>query len=94
MSQGLVLAIAGAIIAFGWGIWLGLPGRYTQTAEDLERNMETGTDVPTRKRLSKRSVNPLAWLQRSTKSRPSSSRKSRSSRSSKGGFKLESPDER
>lgn len=93
MTTGLLLAIVGALVAFGWGIWLGLPGRYTQTPEDIARNMESGTDTPNRKRLAKRSVNPLAWLQRSVKRRPSSSRKARSSRASRGGFKLEPPDE-
>jgi hypothetical protein len=54
----LVLAIVGLIV----GIWLGLPGRYDQTPEDIERLMDKGGG--TRRRRQKREISPLAWLQR------------------------------
>ena len=54
----LVLGIAGLVI----GIWLGLPGRYDQTPDDIERLMDKGGG--TRRRRQKREISPLAWLQR------------------------------
>lgn len=87
MSEGLVLAIVG-IVGLVAGIWLGLPGRDRQSVEDIERAMESGGR--TRKRLSKRAVNPLAWMQRKAQAKPSRSRRT----ARRGGFQLESPEDR
>jgi hypothetical protein len=81
-----------ALLGLGLGIWLGMPGRYTQSVEDIEDAMEAGSG---RRRRAKRLFTPMAWMQRnaSAKSKPSRDRrKSRSAR--RGGFQLESPDER
>ena len=77
----LVLGLVGLAI----GIWLGLPGRYEQTPEDIERLMAQGGG--TRRRRQKRSISPVAWLQRklSPRSPPPTRRR---------GFKLETPGER
>lgn len=79
----LILAIAGLLV----GVWLGLPGRYEQTPEDIERLMDRGGGV--RRRRQKRSISPVAWLQRklSTSSGPPKPTR-------KKGFRLESPEER
>ncbi len=79
------------LVGLGIGIWLGMPGRYTQTADDLERAM----DEPARqKRLKKRNVNPLAWLQRNASAKGNPSRNRRGARGRRSGFSLEAPDDR
>jgi hypothetical protein len=78
-----------ALIGLAIGVWFGLPGRYTQTPEDIERLMAKGGG--TRRPLSKRSINPLAWLQRSLSARGQSTQRRGRGR---GGFKLESPEDR
>ena len=35
----LTLKILGAIAALGLGIWLGLPGRYSQSVDEIEQTM-------------------------------------------------------
>lgn len=77
----VVIGVLGLII----GVWLGLPGRYTQTPEDIERLMEKGGG---RRRRAKRVFTPLAWLQRRV-----TANAQRASRpvSGKRGFKLEAP---
>jgi len=78
----LILAVLGLAL----GVWLGLPGRYEQTPDDIERLMERGGG--TRRRRAKREISPLAWLQRKLspgKPPPQTRRK---------GFRLESPEER
>jgi len=87
MSEGLVLAIVG-IVGLAAGVWLGLPGRDRQSVDDIERAMDAGG--VNRKRLTKRSINPLAWMQRKAQSRPSRGRRIPRRRS----FQLESPEER
>lgn len=78
----LILAVVGLAI----GIWLGLPGRYEQTPEEIERLMAKGGGA--RRRRPKREISPLAWLQRKL------STGGQSQPSRRRGFKLESPSER
>ena len=82
---GMTLKIGGALLALAIGVWLGLPGRYTQTADDIEQVMARGGG---RRRKVKVRFTPLAWLQRKASARGARSGSARS------GFKLESPDER
>jgi len=77
------LKILGAVLALALGVWLGLPGRYTQPIEEMEEVMDRG-GVVRRKRV-KRSISPVAWLQRQPKVR--TRRKGR-------GFHLEGPEDR
>ncbi len=79
----LVLGILGLAV----GIWFGLPGRYQQTSDDIERLMERGGG--TRRRRQKREISPLAWIQRklSASGRPPKPTRRR-------GFRLEAPEER
>ena len=85
---GLIIKIVLALAALSVGVWLGLPGRYTQTPDDIERIMEQGG---ARRRKVKRVFTPLAWIQRQASAR-SSRRQGRGRATSR--FKLESPDER
>ena len=82
----LALKIFAALLAFAIGVWLGLPGRYSQTAEEIEESMARG---PGRRKKVKRHFTPIAWLQRHIKvgtSRGAGSRRAR-------GFRVELPDE-
>ncbi len=81
----LALKILGGVIAFSWGVWLGLPGRYSQQVEDIEEVMDPLTPVRRRRMRRKRSLSPVAWLQR----QPSvgTARKSRA-------FDVKAPDDR
>ena len=79
----LVLGILGLAI----GIWLGLPGRYDQTPDDIERLMAKGGG--TRRRRQKREISPLAWLQRKLSIGTGPPKATR-----RRGFRLEAPDER
>lgn len=58
----LALKILGMIAALALGIWLGLPGRYEQTSEEIDNEMEEGG--VRRRRFQKRSLSPMAWVQR------------------------------
>jgi hypothetical protein len=80
----LVLKILGAIGALGLGVWLGLPGRYTQTPDEIDNIMASGTG---RRRKRKPRFTPLAWIQRRASARGVRERKQRR------GFQLESPDD-
>jgi len=82
----LALKIFGGLLAFVLGLWLGLPGRYSQTAQEIEESMARG---PGRQRKVKRHFTPIAWLQRQISVRTSRGDGSRRSR----GFRLELPDE-
>ena len=86
---GLSLKIGGALFALALGIWLGMPGRYTQSIDDIEQVMASGG---ARRRKVKRRFTPLAWLQRNPSARGARHRKSEGRRS--GGFRLESPEDR
>jgi len=88
MTGALILT---ALIGLGLGIWLGMPGRYTQKTDEIEKIMEAGGG---RTRRVKRAFTPMAWMQRSVSSRSTPSRGRRQSGSRGSGFKLESPDER
>lgn len=85
MTLGLTIKILLAIVALGVGIWLGMPGRYTQTVDEIEEAMERGGG---RRRTVKKVFTPLAWMQRNASAKGSSRRRTR------GGFNLESPDDR
>ena len=80
----LTLQIIGAVGALALGIWLGLPGQYTQTPEEIEEIMKAGGG---RTRKVKRHFTPLAWLQRKASAKSSVRR-------SRGGFKIERPEDR
>ncbi|MEQ1857260.1 MAG: hypothetical protein ABL963_12435 [Longimicrobiales bacterium] len=82
MSLGLLLTIGGAVLALIWGVWLGLPGRYTQSADDIDKALDTGGRT---RRTVRKVFTPLAWLTRNARS--SSPRRSRR-------FKVESPKDR
>ena len=88
MTVGLVPLAIVAIVGLALGIWLGLPGRERPSIDDIERAMDKGGGTA-RRRRSKRSINPFAWVQRKADPKPSRSRPS-----GRRGFKLESPDER
>ena len=79
----LTLKILACVLALALGVWLGRPGRYSQPVEDIEEVMERGGHP--RRRMAKRSLSPVAWMQR----QPSvhSTRRSR-------GFNLEGPKDR
>ena len=85
----LFLYVVGGILALGLGIWLGLPGRYDQTPEDIERIMGEGGR---RRRKTKKMFTPLAWLQRKVNVREGRGAR-RTGRQSRG-FNLERPDDR
>lgn len=80
---GLTIKIALAVGALGVGIWLGLPGRYTQTADEIEETMERGIG---RRRKVRRVFTPLAWAQRHISAR--------GTKQDRRGFKMESPEDR
>lgn len=80
----LLLKILGAVVAVAVGVWLGLPGRYNQDLDELERQMALGVG---RTRKVKRHFTPLAWIQR--KLSPRSGQASR-----RRGFRMERPEDR
>lgn len=79
---GFILKAGIALAALAVGIWLGMPGRYSQTVDEIEEAMERGGG---RRRRVKRIFTPMAWVERKAGiRRPSSDRRA---------FKLESPDD-
>ena len=89
MTVALVIT---ALVGLGFGVWLGMPGRYTQSIEDIEKVMDAGGG---RRRKVKRVFTPIAWMQRNVSSKSTPSRSRRQARGQRrGGFQLESPDER
>ena len=85
--MGPVGLIVLSLLALGFGVWLGLPGRYEQSAEDIEELMQSGG---ARHRRAKRVFTPLAWMQR----KAGASRVHRRGGRQRGTFKLESPEDR
>jgi hypothetical protein len=63
VSLGALLTIGGSLAALVFGVWLGLPGRYTQSTEEIEESMERGGGP---RRTVRRVFTPLAWLMRRT----------------------------
>jgi hypothetical protein len=89
MTLALVLT---ALVGLGVGVWLGMPGRYTQTPDEIEKIMESGG---ARRRKAKRAFTPLAWMQRKAGAKSGPSRSRRQGRGQRrSGFNLESPDEK
>ena len=84
----LALKVLGAIGALALGLWLGLPGRYTQTQDEIENIMATGTG---RRRRRKPRFTPLAWIQRRASARGV---RARQQQGRGRGFRLESPEDR
>ena len=78
------LKVIGGLIAFAAGIWFGMPGRYVQTAADIEQRMSSPSG---RRRKVKRHFTPFAWLQRQI------SAKSTRTDSRRRGFRMETPED-
>jgi hypothetical protein len=81
----LALKIIIGLAALALGFWLGLPGRYTQTPEDIEHDMKWHGNRGTYR--VKRTFTPFAWLRRKPNVGVDRSRTRRP-------FHLESPDDR
>jgi hypothetical protein len=79
--------IVTGLVGLAIGIWLGLPGRYTQSSEDIEQIMESGVG---RRGRRKRVFTPIAWMQRNASAKDTASRGRRRG-GGRSGFKLESP---
>jgi hypothetical protein len=60
----LLLKILLGIAAVALGIWLGLPGRYTQSVDEIEKAMERGG---ARRNTVKRHFTPLDWFRKEQK---------------------------
>jgi hypothetical protein len=86
----LALLILTGVVGLAIGVWLGLPGRYDQTSEEIGEIMDSGGR---RRRRTKRIFTPLAWMQRKASSRSASSERRRT-RGRRQGFSVESPEER
>lgn len=80
----LTLKIVGAVVALAIGVWLGMPGRYSQTQDELSRSLD---NPALRSRKVKRHFTPMAWFQRKAAARSERP-------SARRGFKMESPDDR
>jgi hypothetical protein len=79
----LILKIFAALAALGVGIWLGLPGRYEQTPDEIEHTMAMGTG---RRRKVKRHFTPFAWLKRNPEIRRGQAKR-------RPGFTVKPPDD-
>lgn len=87
----LAFLILTGVVGLAIGVWLGLPGRYSQTTDEIEEIMESGGR---RRRRTKRVFTPLAWMQRQVSSRSPSADRMRARGGRTRGFKLESPDQK
>ncbi|MDE3002331.1 MAG: hypothetical protein OXU33_04520 [Gemmatimonadota bacterium] len=85
----LYLILTG-LIGLGIGLWFGMPGRYTQSPDEIENIMQTGVG---RRGRRKKAFTPLAWMQRRASAKDTASRGRRQGRG-RGGFQLNAPDER
>ena len=85
-----VYLILTGLVGLGIGVWFGMPGRYTQTSDDIENIMQTGVG---RRGRRKKVFTPLAWMQRKASARDTASRGRRAG-GRRRGFSLEAPDER
>ena len=63
----LLLKILGALLALGLGVWLGLPGRYDQSASEIGERLDQAGG---RTRKAKRHFTPLAYFQRKLSTKP------------------------
>lgn len=86
--MGLALMALGALLALGLGVWLGMPGRYTQSVDDIEKVMDAGG---ARRRKAKKMFSPVAWMQR--KAVPRGSIDLRKGRGGSG-FRIDKPEDR
>lgn len=59
MELGLKILVG--ILAVAVGVWLGLPGRYEQTPDDIEKAMDRGG---VRRNQVKRVFTPLDWFRK------------------------------
>ena len=57
----LLLKILLGLAAVGVGIWLGLPGRYEQTQDEIEKAMDRGG---AKRNQVKKVFTPLDWLRK------------------------------
>lgn len=57
----MAIKILGALAALALGLWLGLPGRYTQTPDELDEAMRRGG---ARRNQVRRHFTPLDWLRK------------------------------
>jgi hypothetical protein len=85
-----VYLILTALVGLGIGLWFGMPGRFTQTSDDIEHIMETGVG---RRGRRKKAFTPIAWMQRRASAKDTASRGRRQGRG-RAGFNLEAPDDR
>lgn len=60
----LLLKIVLGLAALALGIWLGLPGRYEQSLDEIDRAMERGG---ARRNTVKRHFTPLDWFRKEQK---------------------------
>ncbi len=85
-----VFLVVTGIVGLGIGVWFGMPGRYTQSADDIDKIMDSDGLL---RRRARKTFSPFAWMSRKVSSRNTPS-KGRRQRSRGPGFKIESPDDR
>lgn len=70
----LFLKIVGGLAALGLGVWLGMPGKFEQTPEQIEDSL----GVRRASRKATRHFTPLDWIR--PKQRPSDKRRNQGTR--------------